>query len=256
MFVGLMSGTSIDGIDAALVSFADGPLKLLATHSLAYPQGLKQRLRDLAVATNDSVHETALADREVGQCFAQAALELLQQAGVTQEQVSAIGSHGQTIRHHPASRPLERYTTQIGDPATIAELTSSCVVADFRRQDLVAGGQGAPLTPAFHAYQFASEGLRAVVNIGGIANATLLRGAEVVAGFDCGPGNTLLDNWTRLHLDAEFDVNGAWSAEHPIDEPLLTTLLADPYFSRTDPRNRAKKDATTGRYKLWNLRLT
>lgn len=232
-----MSGTSIDGIDAALVAVGEDSVKQLDHHSQDYPQKLKSAIANIAAGANDSLHELATADREIGVCFAEAANTLLRKANLSADDIRAIGSHGQTVRHRPELTPSSRYTIQIGDPATIAEHTGIDTVADFRRQDLVAGGEGAPLAPAFHGFQFAGQGRRVIVNIGGISNATLLDGSVVTAGFDCGPGNTLLDAWTREHLGTEFDENGAWSAENDVDRELLTRLQSDPYFQRTGPKS-------------------
>lgn len=232
-----MSGTSVDGIDAVLTEIRDRSLSVVHTHSKNYPEDLQRSLRALASGQEDSVHRVALADTAVGRCFAEACLELLSAASIATNRVTAIGSHGQTIRHNPAADPASRYTVQIGDPSAIAEITGIPTVADFRRQDLNAGGQGAPLVPAFHQYCFSSSDYRAILNLGGIANVTLLRGNEVISGFDSGPGNTLLDAWVRRELGLDFDRNGAWSAEHHHDEPLLERLLAAPYFDTSGPRS-------------------
>ncbi len=146
--------------------------------------------------------------------------------------------HGQTVRHYPSGDTRERYSLQIGDAATIAEVTGVLTAADFRRQDIAAGGQGAPLVPAFHAAQFGESGIaRAVVNIGGISNATLLQGERVLEGFDCGPGNTLLDAWVRSHRGDDYDASGAWAAEHEIIPTLLNKLTSDAYFDLQGPRS-------------------
>ena len=238
LYLGLMSGTSMDGIDAALVSFGDHVCKVTATCAVAYPEELRNNLliasRKPAECTVDRIGQL---DRWVGECFRDAALRLLQDSGVTAAAITAIGSHGQTLRHQPrAARP---FSLQIGDPNVIASGTGITTVADFRRGDIAVGGEGAPLTPAFHRWLFADAGMnRAVLNIGGIANVTMLnaRGGKVV-GFDSGPGNTLLDGWARAHLDQPYDRDGAWAKQGNVIEPLLATLLDDPYFAQHPPKS-------------------
>jgi anhydro-N-acetylmuramic acid kinase len=238
LFIGLMSGTSMDGIDAVLIEISGGHVALKHQHSRPYSTELRQSLAELACGARDDLHTFAAMDRRVGLEFAIAAEELLSQSGTASGDVRAIGSHGQTVRHHPHPSEERRYSVQIGDPASIAERTGISTVADFRRRDIAAGGEGAPLVPLFHAAQFARAGeCRAIVNIGGIANATLLQGDEVVAGFDCGPGNTLLDNWVLRHRGEIYDAGGAWSAEHAVIAPLLEQLLGDGFFALEGPRS-------------------
>lgn len=229
----------MDGIDAVLAEVSEnGIANVLATHSVNYDPDLAEITRNLAKDRAASLVPLGEADRRIGAVFAKAALALLEASGFKASAIAAIGSHGQTVQHSPHADANLRFSLQIGDPATIAELTGISTVADFRRQDIAAGGQGAPLVPLFHASHFGSEGeVRAVVNIGGISNATLLDGKRVVSGFDCGPGNTLLDSWTRRHKDAEFDADGAWSAENEVDERLLSALLQDEYFQKSGPRS-------------------
>ncbi|WOJ93018.1 anhydro-N-acetylmuramic acid kinase [Congregibacter variabilis] len=238
LFIGLMSGTSMDGIDAVLVEVAQGQTLLKDTHTQNYDPALRDQLAALAAGTGDSVHALATLDRTVGIEFAKATNTLLSKSKQKPTDITAIGSHGQTVRHHPQGPTESRYSLQIGDPASIAELTGITTVADFRRRDIAAGGQGAPLVPLFHASQFGIQGqCRAIVNIGGISNATLLDGSGVLAGFDCGPGNTLLDAWIRRNTGDAFDADGAWSAEHQADPGLLERLTQDPYFTRSGPRS-------------------
>ena len=238
LFIGLMSGTSMDGIDAVLVEIADGQTRLKHHHSHPYSDALRGSLAALASGARDDLHTLATLDRQVGWAFAQAATGLLSQSGIPADAIAAIGSHGQTVRHHPASAPEKRYSLQIGDPAGISEDSGITTVADFRRRDIAAGGEGAPLVPAFHAAQFSHpREIRAIVNIGGIANATLLQGNDIVAGFDCGPGNTLLDAWIRRHCGDSYDADGAWSAEHQPIRALLDRLMADGFFARRGPRS-------------------
>ncbi len=244
LFIGLLSGTSIDAVDCALVEIEDNS-KLL--HSLEYP--IPSRLRqEVAAISHDGeseIERLGVLDRELGKLFAEAALAILAATELDAEQVAAIGSHGQTIRHRPASAghsPDTAFTLQIGDPNTIAELTGITTVADFRRRDIAAGGEGAPLAPAFHAHAFAAPGKRrAVVNIGGLANISLLDGTRLLAGFDSGPGNTLLDHWIERHRGDRFDRDGHWAASGSVDQALLGALLQHPYLQRNGPRSTGKE---------------
>jgi anhydro-N-acetylmuramic acid kinase len=234
----MISGTSVDGIDAALVAFADHSVDVVATHSHAYPGSLKSRLmaaiRDPALTTVD---EIGALDTLVGRAFRDAALALIDTSGRRASDVSAIGSHGQTLRHRPDDSPP--FTLQVGDPATIATGTGITTVADFRRQDLALGGQGAPLVPPFHDWLFGGDEASTVIaNIGGIANITILRGnGRPVSGFDSGPGNTLMDAWIHHHRGESFDRSGGWAATGSVDTALLQRLLDDDYFSRPPPKS-------------------
>ncbi|MEJ2127518.1 MAG: anhydro-N-acetylmuramic acid kinase [Woeseiaceae bacterium] len=237
LYIGLMSGTSMDGIDAALVSFGDNVVDIVATHEHHYPKGLK---RDLLAARDNAAlkrcEDVPDLHRSVGECFRDAAIELLARADVDRSSVTAIGSHGQTLRHEPdAEQP---YSLQIGDPDIIAA-TGITTVADFRRADIELGGQGAPLAPAFHEWLFREkDALRVVLNIGGIANVTVLpAGGGETTGFDTGPGNTLLDAWAREHLREQFDRSGAWGATGTVQDDLLRQMLADPYFHKPPPKS-------------------
>lgn len=241
LYIGLMSGTSVDAIDAVLVDLDHSPPRLLQRHSQAWPHGL----REIALALNEpgdqELHRMALLDNAVARLFATAVNTLLRISGMPPAAIRAIGSHGQTVRHAPDA--VEPYTIQLGNPSLLAELTGVTVVADFRRRDLAAGGQGAPLAPAFHAAFLASdEEDRAVANIGGIANLTLLPATDgPVIGFDTGPGNGLLDAWTARHLDAPLDRDGAWAASGRVIPELLERLLADPYFQRQAPKSTGRE---------------
>jgi anhydro-N-acetylmuramic acid kinase len=245
LYVGLMSGTSVDAIDSALVRVVNNRVELLATHEHGIPAATRQRIADISHAGDDEIERMGVLDRELGLLFAEATLELLATANTRPEQVSAIGSHGQTIRHRPpsaASNHTQSFTLQIGDPNSIAEATSITTVADFRRRDIAAGGEGAPLAPAFHAAAFTQHGVnRAIINIGGIANITVLEGEALRGGFDCGPGNTLLDHWVRRHRGESFDRDGQWSAEGQVIPGVLQQLLAHPYFDRSGPRSTGKE---------------
>jgi len=238
LYVGLMSGTSLDGVDAALVDFAGGAIRLLADHHLPYDDATRSAALALCASDNDEIHRAATLANDLSRLYARAAGELLERAGVRRADVAAIGCHGQTVRH----RPDAGYTVQLVNGALLAELAGIRVVADFRNRDLAAGGQGAPLVPAFHAAAFRSESVhRAVVNIGGIANLTDLPQSGAVLGFDTGPGNMLLDAWAGAHLDARFDRAGAWAASGTVDAVLLDALLADPYFAASPPKSTGRE---------------
>lgn len=236
LFVGLMSGTSMDGIDAALVEFGDHECKILETAAVNYPRELRDQLLHLTRTPAEcTVDKIGQLDQWVGECFRDATLQLLSQANVPPKTIRAIGSHGQTLRHQPrAARP---FTLQIGDANIIAAGTGITTISDFRRRDVAVGGEGAPLAPAFHQWLFSSpDRSRAVLNIGGIANVTMLSSPTVI-GFDTGPGNTLLDGWTRNNLDQSFDNEGAWARSGTVNEPLLGKMLSDPYFDLPPPKS-------------------
>ena len=244
LFIGLMSGTSIDAIDSALVRCEGDYVQLLATHQHDIPEPVRARIAELSHPGANEIERMGPLDRELGRLFADASLALLAEAGERAGHVRAIGSHGQTVRHRPPSNcaAADSFTLQLGDPNTIAEITGITTIADFRGRDIAAGGEGAPLAPAFHAAAFAKEGVnRAIVNIGGIANASLLAGLELRMGFDTGPGNTLLDHWIRRHRNLDFDRDGHWSSAGTVVDALLQDLLQDPYFARTGPRSSGKE---------------
>lgn len=238
LYIGLMSGTSMDGIDAALVRFGDTGMDLLATLARPYPGPLRERLIAARQVTGlRAPGDVPELDRAVGDCFRDAANALLAAAGVDAADVAAIGSHGQTLRHEPGGD--HPYTLQIGNPEVIATGTGITTVADFRAADIALGGQGAPLAPAFHEWLFGQPGRhRVVLNIGGIANVTVLHGdGAPTTGFDTGPGNTLLDAWTQRHKAEPCDRDGAWAAAGRVDGDLLDRLLADPYFAAPPPKS-------------------
>ncbi|KAB2899510.1 MAG: anhydro-N-acetylmuramic acid kinase [Dokdonella sp.] len=243
LYLGLISGTSADGIDAALVQFApEGATpRLIAARTQPYPAPLRERV--LALAQGEAaiaLDDYGALDVEVGGCFAQAAQALLDSAGVAAAEVVAIGSHGQTVRHRIGD--ARRFTLQVGDPSVIAERTGIVTVADFRRADVAAGGQGAPLLPALHAAVFAAPAIpRAVLNLGGIANLTLLAPGAAVTGFDTGPANCLLDAWAQRHLGQPQDADGAWARSGRSDATLLGQLLADPYFALAPPKSTGRE---------------
>src|SRR5690606_3287617 len=237
---GLISGTSMDGVEAVLLDAGDS-LRVRDALHLDYPPGLAARLkRAVAAPAACGLDELGYLDAAIGEVFADAAAALLRKAGVDAREVRIIGSHGQTLLHRPRQAPA--FTLQVGDPNRIAERTGIDVVADFRRRDMAAGGEGAPLVPAFHAAAFASPGEdRAVVNIGGIANITTLAADGAVGGFDTGPGNCLMDLWAEEHLGAPFDRDGALAARGCVDEELLATLLAEPYLALPPPKSTGRE---------------
>jgi len=245
LFLGLISGTSADGIDAALVELPDHPgttgLRLVAARVHPWDEALRARLVALGQGGEpDSLDELGRLDVQVGEAFAAAALALLEQAGVAPAQVAAIGSHGQTIRHRPHG-PAP-FTLQIGDGAVIAERTGIATACDFRRRDVAAGGQGAPLVPAFHAALLHSAAEdRAVLNLGGIGNYTLLPRGGAVRGFDTGPANALLDAWCQRHTGAAFDADGAFAASGNVDQALLQRLLDEPWFAQPPPKSTGRE---------------
>ncbi len=242
LYIGLMSGTSMDGIDAALADFSSVHIHILATHREPYPDAVHAQLVAALELQDPRNENLAGLDDAVGRSFARATRLLLASADIDHTGIKAIGSHGQTIRHEPnAAQP---YSLQIGNPQIIAAETGIDVVADFRSADIRAGGQGAPLVPAFHKAVFsAANENRVVVNIGGIANITVLPAdpASVVTGFDTGPGNTLMDAWARQHLDAAMDADGHWAAGGTCDRQLLEMLLGDAYFSLAPPKSTGRE---------------
>jgi anhydro-N-acetylmuramic acid kinase len=236
----------MDAIDAALVDFDAKPLKVLATSATAYDPALKARVAALIErAGTVALDEVGQIDVEVGRAFARATLQLLEASGIRPGEVTAIGSHGQTLRHRP-DLPAP-FTWQIGDPNVLAEMTGISVVADFRRRDVAAGGQGAPLLPVFHDHVFRSaDEDRVIANLGGIANITILsRGAPgagpPVTGFDTGPANRLLDAWIHAHLGRDFDADGSWAATGTVDEALLENLLDEPYLRLAAPKSTGRE---------------
>lgn len=237
LFIGLMSGTSLDGVDAALVSFNQQRLQLVKTQFIPYLPDLRSQILALQHPTNNELETTALISNKLAELYAKAVNTLLLSAGTDANNVTAIGCHGQTIRH----RPELGFTMQIGNAALLSELTGITVVSDFRSRDIAAQGQGAPLVPAFHKDVFAHNKLnRAIINIGGIANITYISNAGNVFGFDSGPGNMLLDAWIKRHLDLDYDADGRWSSSGKIIESLLSAMLRDPYFSTPPPKSTGR----------------
>ena len=248
-YVGLMSGTSLDGVDAVLAEIGHtGRIRLLKTHYLPYPDRLRDQLLALHASQPDEMHLAAMAANELARLYAEACAELL--GGTASGTVRAIGCHGQTLRH----RPADGYTLQIGNGALLAELTGTTVVNDFRSRDIAAGGQGAPLVPAFHAQALRNPGShRVIANIGGIANITDLPSNGRVRGWDTGPGNMLLDAWIRRHSGDRYDRDGKWAASGTVQTHLLAALTRHPYLTQPPPKSAGREqfnldwlDATLG----------
>jgi anhydro-N-acetylmuramic acid kinase len=241
LYLGLISGTSADSIDAVLVDFARGAPQVVATHTHPWPPVLRERM--LALAQGEAALDLdafGRLDVEIGRCFADAATQLLEQSDTPAHAVRAIGSHGQTLRHRPGGD--YPFTLQLGDSTTIAERCRIDVVADFRRADVAAGGQGAPLLPALHAMLLARPGhARVVLNLGGIANITVLGADGSVRGFDTGPANGLLDAWCLRHRGEPFDRDGMFAASGRLDPDLLDALLADDYFALPPPKSTGRE---------------
>lgn len=233
--MGLMSGTSLDGIDAVLADFSTGYPQIIATDHQETPIELRQQILALCEPGHDEINRLGEIDVTIGKNFAMAALSLLKKENISPQTIRAIGSHGQTIRHHPQ----RNFTLQIGDPNIIAAHTGITTVADFRRRDIALGGQGAPLVPGFHHAVFASPTHhRTIVNIGGIANITILPANSAhILGFDTGPGNTLLDAWTMKHFNQPYDKDGAWAQQGKTQPELLAHLLKDAFFQRSSPKS-------------------
>ncbi|SAI47880.1 anhydro-N-acetylmuramic acid kinase [Bordetella ansorpii] len=238
LFIGLMSGTSTDGVDGVLVRLQAGARPgLLASASLDMPEALRDELLALNRAGQDELARAALAGNALARLYAEAVTVLLAQSGHGTADVTAIGAHGQTVRH----RPELGYTVQLNNPALLAELSGIDVVADFRSRDVAAGGQGAPLVPPFHAAMFGGAQPRAVLNLGGIANLTLLDGGSAPRGFDTGPANMLLDFWSHQHTGQPYDDDGRWAATGHVNADLLQLLIADePWFALPPPKSTGR----------------
>ena len=242
-FLGLMSGTSLDGIDAAIVDFGGSFPTIYAAHTVPFEPELRQAILSLAQGqTTHEIEALGTLDTRLGEHFAQAALDLIEHSGLPRDAIRAIGSHGQTIRHRPDLQ--YPFTLQIGDPNIIAEHTGITTVADFRRRDIAAGGQGAPLVPAFHAMCFRTPAEnRAILNIGGMANLTILPAdaATAVSGSDTGPGNVLLDAWISRTQGSSFDAEGAWAASGTVIPALLERLMNEPFLRGAPPKSTGRE---------------
>ncbi|HUL97187.1 MAG TPA: anhydro-N-acetylmuramic acid kinase [Usitatibacter sp.] len=238
LFAGLMSGTSLDGADAALVDFSGATPRTLAFASVPFPDALREELLSLSSPGQDSLELAGRVSLELADLYARAIEAVIAGAGVQRREIVAIGCHGQTVRH----RPDLGFTIQLNDPARLAERVRIDVVADFRRRDMAAGGQGAPLVPAFHeaVFRHAAKS-RAVVNIGGISNVTWLPPGRRTVGFDCGPGNVLLDGWAKRHLGSRYDEDGRWAAGGHTDAALLARLLEEPFLAAAPPKSTGRE---------------
>ena len=237
-YVGLISGTSADAIDASLLDIRDGHCRLVSTHSRDMDDGLHDAVLALCRPGENEIERMAALDMQLGETFAEAALTVIHEAGLAPADITAIGSHGQTIRHLPALHT----TVQIGNADVIAQRTGITTVADFRRRDMVLGGQGAPLVPRFHQAVLAQPGRRrAILNLGGIANLTLLDGETLVGGYDTGPANVLMDYWCRKHTGARYDANGAWAAGGSPLPALLAHFKQEPFLALPMPKSTGRE---------------
>lgn len=241
LYIGLMSGTSLDGVDGVLAAFpvdgAEHPIRTLATAYLPFPETLRKDLMALQAPGENEIHREALAANGLAHVYAECISQVIAKSGTTTTRVRAIGAHGQTVRH----RPELGYTRQTNNPALLAELTGIDVIADFRSRDIAAGGQGAPLVPAFHQAIFGSANeVRIVANIGGISNISVLDRSADVIGFDTGPGNVLLDAWVTRHLGTPFDAGGTWAATGRVIPALLSALRDEAFFALLPPKSTGR----------------
>lgn len=240
LFIGLMSGTSMDGVDGVLASFSSG-VQVMAHASAPFPAALRAELMALNASGPDELHRAWLAGNGLMRVYAEVVEDLLRQTQLPPAAVAAIGAHGQTVRHRPGQFDGTGYTIQLAQPALLAELAGITVVADFRSRDVAAGGQGAPLAPFFHQAVFSRPGETVgVLNMGGISNLTLLRPDGSMLGFDCGPGNALMDGWCAEHTGAAYDDDGRWAASGRVLPDLLQALLAEPYFALPPPKSTGR----------------
>lgn len=237
LFIGLMSGTSTDGVDAALCRI-HGPnaIQVLHSHALPMPEALRAEILALNRPTDNELHRAMLVANQLAHFYALACQQLLQKAGYLANQITAIGVHGQTIRHAPQLG----YTVQLNAPALLAELTQIHVIADFRSRDIAAGGQGAPLVPIFHQAVFSADHPRVILNLGGIANISILRPNQAPQGFDTGPANALLDEWIKQHQGLNYDADGAWAASGTPNTALLELLLTEPWLANPPPKSTGR----------------
>jgi anhydro-N-acetylmuramic acid kinase len=248
-YIGLMSGTSLDGVDGVIYDFSGTSsnlaAKVSAFSSAPFPAELRSELLALNSAGDNELHRAALAANALTRVYAQVVSQLLAQTSLAPAGICAIGAHGQTVRHRPGEFDGTGYTLQLNNPALLAELTGIDVVADFRSRDVAAGGQGAPLVPAFHQDVFAGQGEGqnesvAVLNIGGISNLSVLGKDEPLLGFDCGPGNALMDYWCHLHTGQLFDADGAWAASGQVNQALLNQLMSEPFINKAPPKSTGR----------------
>jgi anhydro-N-acetylmuramic acid kinase len=241
LYIGLMSGTSLDGVDGVLVDFSASTPVVMGHSCAAFAGELRAELLALNTAGADELHRAALAGNALMRVYAGVANDLLRRSGTAAAAIQAIGAHGQTVRHRPQEFDGTGYTLQLCQPALLAELSGIDVVADFRTRDVAAGGQGAPLAPFFHQSLFSQPGQSVgVLNIGGISNLTLLRSDGSMLGFDCGPGNSLMDSWCSRHTGQPYDAEGAWARRGRVLPALLESLLGEPYFRKAPPKSTGR----------------
>lgn len=240
LYIGLISGTSVDGVDCVLVHFNNAMPELIATHSHPIPGQLRTSILELCKVESGNLRQLGTVSQQLGELFADAANAVLAESGHKAEEVAAIGSHGQTVWHEPNSD--HPFTLQIGDPNTIAQRTGITTIADLRGRDMAAGGQGAPLAPLLHRNVFHSPDVdRAIVNIGGFGNITALPRTGACLAFDTGPGNVLMDYWIEKNRQVSFDRNGEWAASGQFSLELLNLLLTDDYFTRPPPKSTGRE---------------
>ncbi|MBV7428406.1 MULTISPECIES: anhydro-N-acetylmuramic acid kinase [unclassified Acidovorax] len=242
LYIGLMSGTSLDGIDGVLADFS-GPRMVVTHHaSMAFAPELRAELLALNTPGSNELHRAALAGNALSRAYAEVVHALLERSGQPASAIRALGAHGQTVRHRPQEFDGTGYTLQLGSPAVLAERTGITVVADFRSRDVAAGGQGAPLVPAFHQGVFGrADETVLVLNLGGISNLSVLgAGGASVLGFDCGPGNALMDHWCQQHTGQPFDADGAWAASGQVLPALLASLLDEPFLHKPPPKSTGR----------------
>jgi anhydro-N-acetylmuramic acid kinase len=240
-YIGLMSGTSLDGVDGVLADFSPRTPLVIDHASAPFPAPLKAELLALNTAGENELHRACIAANALMRVYSQVVRDLLHRANASASSIQAIGAHGQTVRHRPQEFDGTGYTVQLCQPALLAELTGIDVVADFRSRDVAAGGQGAPLAPFFHQSLFSRSGETVgVLNVGGISNLTLLRADGSMLGFDCGPGNSLMDAWCALHTGQPYDADGVWAASGRLLPPLLQMLMAEPYFAKPPPKSTGR----------------
>ncbi|HEY7772357.1 MAG TPA: anhydro-N-acetylmuramic acid kinase [Marinagarivorans sp.] len=243
LYIGLMSGTSVDGVDGVVAEISPDHINIVAHHNVAFDTALAAAIEQLFTPSNNEIDQLGALDKQLARIYTQCVQQLLAKSQLLPSAITAIGNHGQTLRHRP--NLCDAFSLQIGDPSWLATHTGIPVVSDFRRADMVLGGQGAPLTPAFHLAAFGSPTEdRCIVNIGGIANITQLPANGVVRGWDTGPGNGLMDAWIKQQQNLPFDKDGAWAASGKINQALLTHLLDHPYFTKTPPKSTGKEEFT------------
>lgn len=240
LYIGVMSGTSLDGVDCVLAKISKNSAEQIAANHYPYPLSLKQSVLAICHGQPTTLSAIGLIDHQLGELYSAAVNALVASSGYSPAAINAIGCHGQTVWHQPESTPA--FTIQLGDNNVLAAKTGITVVGDFRRRDMAYGGQGAPLVPAFHAQILSDpKETRVVVNIGGMANISVLAPQKMTIGYDTGPGNVLMDNWTFLHQNSPYDKDAAWASAGKVNEPLLQAMLADPYFAQRPPKSTGRE---------------